>query len=331
MEVSRVKKIEMLRMMVRIRRFEEKVSELFARGQIPGFAHLYIGEEAVAAGACANLRKEDYITSTHRGHGHCVAKGGDLKFMMAEIFGKKTGYCKGKGGSMHIADQEVGILGAIGIVASGIPIAVGAALSAKLRKTDQMTVCFFGDGATNQGPFHESLNMAAVFKLPVIFLCENNLYAISTPQSKHQTIKDVTARAVGYDMPGMVVDGNDVLAVYEAVQEAIRRGREGKGPTLIEAKTYRWRGHHEGDVGQGTRYRPKEEIQAWMEKCPIKKFKEVLLREGSMKQQEIDQLEEEVNREIEAAVEFAQQSPMPGVEDLFADLYAEPTKMGEMQ
>lgn len=232
---------------------------------------------------------------------------------------------------MHIADQEVGILGAIGIVASGIPIAVGAALSAKLRKTDQMTVCFFGDGATNQGPFHESLNMAAVFKLPVIFLCENNLYAISTPQSKHQTIKDVTARAVGYDMPGMVVDGNDVLAVYEAVQEAIRRGREGKGPTLIEAKTYRWRGHHEGDVGQGTRYRPKEEIQAWMEKCPIKKFKEVLLREGSMKQQEIDQLEEEVNREIEAAVEFAQQSPMPGVEDLFADLYAEPTKMGEMR
>jgi TPP-dependent pyruvate/acetoin dehydrogenase alpha subunit len=247
LDLSNEKLIEMYRTMKKIREFETKAAELFAEGSIPGFVHLYIGEEAVATGVCANLKDSDYITSTHRGHGHIIAKGGDLKYMFAELFGKATGYCKGKGGSMHIADADRGILGANGIVGAGHNIAVGAGLSAKYRGTDQVCVCFFGDGSTNQGTFHESLNLASIWKLPVIFVCENNLYGISMHQSRHQAIQDVADRAVAYNIPGVVVDGNDVLAVYEAAKEAIDRARNGQGPTLIECKTYRQRGHFEGD------------------------------------------------------------------------------------
>ena len=247
MELTKGKIVDMYRTMKLIRDFEANASRLFAEGKIPGFVHLYIGEEAIATGVCAGLNDDDYITSTHRGHGHIIAKGGDIKYMMAELYGKATGYCKGKGGSMHIADANKGILGANGIVGAGHNIAVGAGLSAKYRGTDQVCVCFFGDGSTNQGTFHEAMNLASIWKLPVIFVCENNLYGISMHQSKHQAIQDVADRAVAYNVPGVIVDGNDVFAVYEAATEAVVRARAGQGPTLIECKTYRHQGHFEGD------------------------------------------------------------------------------------
>ena len=318
------KKLEkMYELMVKIRKFEEKVVDIFARGFMPGLAHLYVGEEAVAVGACSNLSKDDYISSTHRGHGHCIAKGGDVKRMMAEIFGKRTGYCKGKGGSMHIADLDIGILGATGIVGGGIPIAVGAALSARLRKTSQVVVSFFGDGASNQGTFHESLNLASVRNLPIVFVCENNLYAISTSQSKAQAIKDIAKRAVAYNMPGNVADGNDVLDVYEKVAEAVKRARRGQGPSLVECKTYRWRGHHEGDPKRGIRYRSMNEVGEWEKKCPIARFKRYLLNEGLFKEAELKLIEDGIVREIEEAVEFANQGPFPDPEEILEDLFVE--------
>ncbi|MDP7285632.1 MAG: thiamine pyrophosphate-dependent dehydrogenase E1 component subunit alpha, partial [Dehalococcoidales bacterium] len=242
MTVAKEKLLDLYRTMVRIRRFEERVSEEFAAGNIPGSVHVYIGEEAVATGAIAHLRKDDYIMSTHRGHGHLVAKGGKMNLMMAELFAKRTGYCLGKGGSMHIADLDIGMLGAAGIVGSGIPIATGAGLSARIRGTDQVTICFFGDGASNIGRFHEGINMASIWKLPVIFLCENNLWAVSVPTSTSLAIQDIADRGVAYGIPGVVVDGQDVMAVYEAVGEAVTRAKKGEGPTLVEAKTYRYRG-----------------------------------------------------------------------------------------
>ena len=251
MTINKEKLLDFYHTMVKIRLFEERIVDLYARGMVPGLAHLYIGEEAIAVGACAAIRPNDYITSTHRGHGHVIAKGADLKPMMAELFGKKTGYCKGKGGSMHIADIKIGILGANGIAGGGMPIAVGAGLSAKLRKTDQVTACFFGDGSSNNGTFHESLNFASVHKLPVVFICENNLYGISVSQAKHQAIKDIAVRAIAYDMPSAVVDGNDVVEVHQAVSKAVGRARAGEGPSLVECKTYRWRGHHEGESESG--------------------------------------------------------------------------------
>ena len=322
MVLSKEKKVEMYRTMVKIRSFEERIVDLYARGLVPGLAHLYIGEEAVAVGACANLRDDDYITSTHRGHGHVIAKGADVKFMMAELFGKTTGYCKGKGGSMHIADVDIGILGANGIAGGGLPIAVGAGLSAKYRETDQVTVCFFGDGASNNGTFHESLNLAAVHKLPIIFTCENNQYAISTEQKKHQTIKDVSIRATAYDIPGVTVEeGNDIMAVYGTVNKAVQRARSGKGPTLVECKTYRWRGHHEGDPNLGERYRSKKDIKPWIEKCPIKRFEMLLLKEKVLTKAEIDQIDGDVKKEIDGAVEFANTSPFPKHEDIYQDVF----------
>ena len=240
--------LEMFSTMTKIRLFESELQKFFAAGKIPGFVHLYLGEEAVATGACAALKQTDMITSTHRGHGHCLAKGGDLKLMMAEIYGRSTGYCKGKGGSMHIADFNIGILGANGIVGGGGPLAVGAAFSCQYKDTKGVCACFFGDGASNQGTTQESLNMASAWKLPVIFINENNGYGISCPQSKSMAITDIADRAAAYDMPGVVVDGNDVLAVYEAVTMAVERARKGQGPSLIECKTYRWRGHFEGDA-----------------------------------------------------------------------------------
>lgn len=321
MKITRDQMVDLHRTMVTIRMFEDRTKDLFATGLIPGLCHLYIGEEGVASGVCGHLRADDYITSTHRGHGHVIAKGGELKYMMAELFGKKTGYCKGRGGAMHIADVYKGILGANGIAGGGIPIAVGAALSSKIRKTDQVTVCFFGDGASNTGAFHEALNLAAVLCLPVIFCCENNFYAISTHQREHQKIQDISIRATAYGMSGITVDGNDVLAVYRTAGKAVEQARKGKGPTLMECKTYRWRGHHEGDPNQGGRYRTKEEIEGWIKKCPVKRLEEKLIKERILDQAEITNVWEKVGKEIEEAVEFAKQSPLPDPQDIFEDVY----------
>jgi TPP-dependent pyruvate/acetoin dehydrogenase alpha subunit len=314
---------EMLRKMFEIRKFEETIVDQYARGNVPGVTHLYIGEEAVAVGACMNLGPEDYITSTHRGHGHCIAKGGELKPMMAELFGKKTGYCKGKGGSMHIASFDKGILGAMGIVGSGVPIATGGGLGIKLQGLKRVVVCFFGDNASNTGASHEGLNLASVLKVPVVFICENNLYGISVPQHKHQAIKDIAIRAAGYNMPGVIVDGMDVVAVYEKVGKAVKRAREGGGPTLIECKTYRFRGHMEGDPNLGTRYRTKEEIETWVKRCPIKLFKERLVKERIMKEAEIQKLEEDVDRRIKEAFDYAKESPFPEIEEMYKDVFVE--------
>jgi pyruvate dehydrogenase E1 component alpha subunit len=317
--LTREKLLEMFRKMLEIRIFEERVFELYAQNLVPGTIHLYLGEEAVAVGVCSTLRREDYITSTHRGHGHCIAKGAELKRTMAEILGKKTGYCKGKGGSMHIADFKIGMLGATAVVGAGLPIAVGAGLSAKLRETDQVVVCFFGEGASNQGTFHESINMASAWKLPVIFVCENNLYAMGTRQSIVMNIENIADRAVAYGIPSAVVDGNDVLAVYEATQKAVERARKGEGPTLIECKTYRQKGHSRVDPAK---YRPKEEVEEWLAKDPIKRFKKKLLQTNTLTESEIQQIEKEISTEIEEAVKFAMESPLPAPEEALEDVYA---------
>ena len=313
--------IEAYKTMLTIRRFEEYVVDMFARGQVPGFTHAYIGEEAIATGVCAVLREDDYITSTHRGHGHVIARGADLNRMMAELCGKSTGYCKGKGGSMHIADMSLGILGANGVVGGGMPIAVGAGLSAKRRGTDQVAVSFFGDAASNIGSFHESLNLASVWKLPVLFICENNMYGISVSQKKHQAIKNIADRSVGYSMPGVVVDGMDVFAVYDAANEAVKRARSGKGPTLIECKTYRFRGHHEGDPNQGTRYRTKAEMQKWRKKDPLESLVKKMISKKVATKKKLAQIEQKVNSEVEAAAKFALDSPAPEPKELYDDLY----------
>ena len=322
MKISKETCLEMLKKMFEIRYFEEKIVDQYARGNVWGVAHLYIGEEAVAVGACMCLTEEDYITSTHRGHGHCIAKGGELKPMMAELFGKKTGYCKGKGGSMHIASFEKGNLGAMGVVGSGLPIAVGAALGIKMQNLNRAVLSFFGDGASNTGAFHESLNLASVHKLPVVFICENNLYGLSVPQRKHQAITDVATRSIGYNFPGVIVDGMDVIAVYNTVGKAVKRARAGKGPTLVECKTYRFRGHSEGDPNYGARYRKKEEIEQWRKRCPIALFKERLLREKIMKEAEIKAVEEDVERRVEEALKYANESPFPDPEEIFEDVFA---------
>lgn len=321
MKIAKSKLIDIYKTMLTIRLFEEQVVDLFARGQVPGFTHAYIGEEAIAAGVCAALRPDDYVSSTHRGHGHVIAKGADIKPMMAELCAKKTGYCKGKGGTMHIADMTIGILGANGVVGGGMPLAVGAGLSAKYRGTDQVSISFFGDAASNTGSFHESLNLASVWKLPVIFVCENNLYGISVSQKKHQAIKDVADRSVGYAMKGMVVDGMDAEAVYEAALGAVNRARAGRGPSLIECKTYRYRGHHEGDPNQGERYRTKEEIEKWKKKDPIKKFAKMLITKKIASKKMLVEMEKAVANEVKNAVEFASESPTPMPEELYEDLY----------
>jgi pyruvate dehydrogenase E1 component alpha subunit len=317
--LTKDKLTEMYRRMLEIRLFEEKVFELYAQNLVPGTVHLYAGEEAVAVGVCTALRREDYITSTHRGHGHCIAKGADLKRTMAEILGKKTGYCKGKGGSMHIADFTIGMLGATAVVGAGIPIAVGAALSAKLRKTDHVVACFFGDGASNQGTFHEGINMASTWRLPVIFICENNLYAMGTSQSRVMNIENVADRAKAYGIPGIVVDGNDVLAVYEATLKAVERARKGEGPTLIECKTYRQKGHSRVDPA---RYRPKEEVEMWLAKDPVRRLREKLLQLNAVMEKEIQRIEGEVSSEMEEAVKFATESSYPTPEESLEDVYA---------
>lgn len=319
MEIPREKLVLMLERMLKIRYFEDRVKDLFAAGELPGFVHLYLGEEAVAVGACAVLNDNDYITSTHRGHGHIIAKGGEMKCMMAELYGKATGYNKGKGGSMHIACPELGILGANGIVGAGLPIATGAALSAKLRNSQQVAVCFFGDGASNEGTFHESLNIASAFSLPVVYVCENNLYAVGTRQSDVRKVEDIADRAIGYGMPGLAIDGNNIVAVYEAVKEAVDRARAGGGPTLIECKTYRWRAHFEGEPDN---YRPPEEVAAWIKREPIAPFRRLLVDGGVLTEEEVGRIEAAVITELDEAVEFARRSLLPEPETALEGLWA---------
>lgn len=319
MELSKDKLIMMYERMLKIRHFEERVRTLFVAGELPGFVHVYLGEEAIAVGVCAALNDDDYITSTHRGHGHLIAKGGDLNLMMAEIMGRADGYCKGKGGSMHIADPSLGILGANGIVGAGIPIATGAGMSAKLRKSGQVAVCFFGDAASNQGTFHESINIASSFDLPVIYVCENNLYGVGTRQTKVRRIEDIAERSVAYGMPGCVVDGNNVIAVYEAAMAAIDRARNGDGPTLIECKTYRWGVHNEGEADT---YRPPEEIETWMKREPIAPFRTRLVDEGFLTEAKATRFEADIVKEVDQAVEFARQSPWPDPETALTELWA---------
>jgi pyruvate dehydrogenase E1 component alpha subunit len=312
---------EVLRKMYLIRRFEEGAEDAYMRGLIHGTMHLSIGQEASAVGICMPLTDADQITSTHRGHGHCIAKGADVKKMFAEFFGKTTGYCKGRGGSMHIADVAKGNLGANGIVAGGIPIAVGAALTSKKMKTGKVVVSFFGDGANNEGAFHEALNMAAIWKLPVIFVCENNGYGMSTSTERSTAVHNIAERAAGYGMPGVIVDGNNFSAVAEASQAAVDRARRGEGPTLIESKTYRYRGHSKSDRN---RYRTKEEIEDWMtNRDPIALFEAELQEFGVIDQAGIEAVREAVKKEIAEGIEFAKDSPMPEVADSGRYVYTE--------
>lgn len=303
--------------MLLIRRFEERVGELVAKGEIVTPCHLYIGEEAVAAGACLALKKTDYIFGNHRSHGHYIAKGGDIKELMAEIFCRATGCSRGKGGSMHIVAPEVGLLGTPPIVAASIPIAVGAALSASIKKEKRVSVSFFGDGATNEGVFYESLNFASLKKLPVIFICENNFYSTHMPISKTLADTNIAKKAEGFNMPGIRIDGNDVIKVYQTATEAVKRARAGKGPTLIECRTYRWRGHvgPGDDLGKGLR--SKKELDSWMEKCPIKRLERILKISTSQK----ERISERVEKEIQESVIFAKNSPYPAKEELLEDVF----------
>ena len=308
--------------MYRMRRFEEEIFEFYKKGMMAGLAHLYMGEEAVATGVCGALNEDDYLGSTHRGHGHLVARGADIKKMMAEILGKETGYSKGKGGSMHIMALDKGILGANGIVGAGIPIATGAAYSAKYRGTNQVAVSFFGDGASNEGTFHESLNMASAWKLPVIYVIENNLYGISVDTRDVTNVTDLADRAKGYGIPGVVVDGMNVVAVYEVAKEAVARARIGEGPTLIECKTYRWQGHHVGDPANYRSRRNPNEKSEWMKRDPVNSLKEKMIKDEVAVEAEIVKIENKVEKEIQEAVKFAAESPYPDVSEAFTDIFA---------
>lgn len=302
-----------------IRFFEEKVDEFFAKGMIHGTTHLSVGQEASAVGSIAVLEDQDKITSTHRGHGHCIAKGATINGMMAELFGRTTGYCKGKGGSMHIADVDKGNLGANGIVGGGFAIAAGAALTSQMKKAGYVVLCFFGDGASNEGSFHEAINLASIWKLPVVFICENNQYGMSGPVREMINIEDIAARAASYGIPGKVVDGNDVFDVMNGVGEAVERARNGEGPSIIEAKTYRSKGHSKSDA---KKYRTREEEKEWLLRDPIKLMAEVLIEEGIFTQQEADGIKAEAKKEIEESVEFAKNSPEPELDALLEDIYA---------
>ncbi|MCG2788737.1 MAG: thiamine pyrophosphate-dependent dehydrogenase E1 component subunit alpha [Actinomycetia bacterium] len=301
--------IEMLKKLLEIRFFEETTIKLGQQGKIGGYIHPYIGEEAVAVGVCMAITSEDYITSTHRGHGHCIAKGSDMGRMMAELFGKDTGYCKGRGGSMHITDAKLGILGANGIVGGGIPIAVGAGFTCRRLKNSRISVSFFGDGAVNNGVFHESLNMASIFKLPVIFVCENNLYANSTNVNNSTSGESIGSKGKAYNIPSYIVDGSDVIEVYNAASQAVGNARKGKGPSLIEAKTYRFYGHHSNDPAE---YRDKKEEEFYKNnKDPVINFKNRLLKENVITVSQLEDIENEVKDKVNLAVKFAEESPEP--------------------
>ena len=309
------------RRMVRIRLFEEAAGKLAESARLPGFLHLYVGEEAVASGVCANLSDADQITSTHRGHGHLVAKGGMFRPMMAELMGKATGYCNGKGGSMHISSLELGMLGANGIVGAGSPIAVGAAFADKYRDDGNVAVAFFGDGATNIGAFHEAANMACALKLPIVFCCENNEYGEFTPRDKTMAITDIVDRAAGYGMPGVIVDGMDAIAVYETAGEAIARARAGHGPSLVEAKTYRFYNHH-GVQNLGLKYRPDSEVAKWKERDPIFLLEARLASAGVMTAEQAEAVWTEQRADIADAIEFADASPLPTPDQILKDVYS---------
>ena len=315
----------MLRRMWTIRHFEEKVMEVHSAGEFTGAAHPYIGEEAVAVGVCAALKDSDYIAGNHRSHGHPLAKGGSVKGAMAELYGRVDGYCKGKGGSMHLADFSVGILGESGIVASSVPVATGAGLAAHIQGKDFVSAVFFGDGASNQGACHESMNLAALWNLPVIFVCENNQFAVTTSYKSSVAVEHISDRAPAYNMPGVLVDGQDVIAMYEAMSEAVRRARAGEGPTLIEGLTYRYEEHSLG-LGRVRRgeYRTEDEINDWRKRDPIVIHTERLVSQGIATQEECDALSDEVLKEVEEALEFARNSPFPGPEELFEDMWANP-------
>src|SRR6266568_1131499 len=310
--------LKMYEQMLTIRRFEERAGKEFAAGRIPGFVHLYAGEEAVAVGVCTHLSDDDFITSHHRGHGHCIAKGVDVQAMVAELLGREAGACRGKGGSMHIADVHKGMLGANGIVGGGFPLAAGAGLTAKFNGRGQVAVCFFGDGAANQGTFHESLNLASIWKLPVIFVAENNGYAESTPVTYHMSCRDIADRAAGYGMPGVSVDGLNVLAVYEAAGEAIARARRGEGPSLIECKTYRYFGHFEGDA---ITYRTKEELASFMARDAIQALRQSLQDHDMASAEELDAIDKQVQARIDEAWRFAEAAPFPAPEETLTDVY----------
>ncbi|MBZ5752105.1 pyruvate dehydrogenase (acetyl-transferring) E1 component subunit alpha [Metabacillus rhizolycopersici] len=310
---------EIYKQMWLIRYFDEKVDQFFAKGKIHGTTHLCVGQEASAAGSIAVLQPKDKIISTHRGHGHCIAKEGDVNKMMAELFGKETGYCKGKGGSMHIADVDKGNLGANGIVGGGIPLAVGAALTSKMKEQGYVVLCFFGDGASNEGSFHEALNLAAIWDLPVVFICENNQYGMSGPVKDMTRVENIADRAIAYGMPGEVIDGNDMIEIMNTVDKAVENARQGNGPTLIEMKTYRWKGHSKSDA---KKYRTREEETEWRKKDGIKRFKELLIESNVLTEEEAKRLQEEAKQEIEDAVEFAENSPEPSIDTLLEDVYA---------
>lgn len=309
----------LLKTMYTIRAFEEMAEQSYALGKIHGTMHLSIGQEACAVGASTALRPDDLILNHHRGHGHCLAHGADVNRMVAEFFGKETGYCRGRGGSMHIADVEGGNLGANGVVGGGLPLAVGVGLSLKMRKSNQIVACFFGEGAVNEGAFHESLNMAAIWRLPVVFVCENNQYAMSLPAKKAFLISDLSLRGAAYGLPSQAVDGNDVIAVASAVRDAAERARRGEGPSFIVCETYRWRGHSKSDQNK---YRTREEIDAWKQKDPIRRFRDRLIASGVLTEAEAAELEQEARAIIEAGVQFAEASPEPSVETIEEGVYA---------
>lgn len=311
--------IKLYRQMWLIRYFEEKVDDFFKQGLIYGTTHLCIGQEATAVGTCAVLEAGDKITSTHRGHGHCIAIGSRVDQMMAELFGRTTGYCKGKGGSMHIADVDGGNLGANGIVGGSIPLAVGSALTAQMKKLDYVTVCFFGDGATNEGSFHEALNMAAIWQLPVVFVCENNQYGMSSAVNDMTNIEKLSDRAKAYGFPGVTIDGNDLIEVIQTADEAVKRARSGGGPTLIEMNTYRWKGHSKSDRGK---YRTQEEVEKWKKKDPIKRYERLLLKHGLLNETKISSIKQDALKEVEDSVDYAKQGPMPTANDVLTDVYA---------
>ena len=319
MEVRDKDLFQMYRWMVLDRVFEERTAELLKLGKLVGFHHLNIGQEAVDVGTCYGLRPDDTIMPTHRGKGKYLMKGMDMKIMMAGMFGRRNGSGKGRGPASHSGDNSIGILAGTGLIGSGIPISTGAALAMKLQKKDNVALHFFGDGASNRGDFHEALNMAGVMKLPIVYVCDNNCYAMSVPQTCAMAIENIAIRAEGYGFPGIMVDGNDVLAVYEATQKAIVRARKGEGPTLIECKTYRWMGHSINDPGV---YRSAEEVAAWKEKCPVRRFENYLREKKILNDAKVQDVYKKVNEEIEEAVRFAESSPLPLPEDTLLDVYA---------
>jgi TPP-dependent pyruvate/acetoin dehydrogenase alpha subunit len=320
MEIADKDLLQMYRWMVLDRKFEERTFELLKLGKLVGFHHPNVGQEAVDVGTCYGLRKDDTIMPTHRGKGKYLLKGVDIKVMMAGMFGRRNGSGKGRGPASHSGDNSIGLLAGTGLIGSGIPISTGAALAMKLKKKDSVALHFFGDGASNRGDFHEALNIAGVLKLPIVYVCDNNCYAMSVPQSCAMAIADVAIRAAGYGFPGVVVDGNDLLAVYEATREAISRARRGEGPTLIECKTYRWMGHSINDPAV---YRSAEEVEGWKKKCPVKRFETVLRRKGLLDDAKTGEIDRSVQEEIEEAVRFAEASPLPLPEDTLLGVYAD--------